>query len=101
MTTTNSTYDFFWKPENNRVHPSTLDSKSMSVELPEGLTPWEAFTQAREQCALVPFGTGRTGIHQVQNDDGIWNRIGSNRREKSTWEFTSWDDLEAAELATA
>lgn len=103
MTTTiTTTYDFFWKPENNRVHPSTLASKSFSVELPEGLAPWDAITQGREVAPLrLPLGSARTGIHEIQNDEGVWTRTSTNRRENSTWEFTSWDDLDAAELASA
>lgn len=100
MTNTANTtqrFDFFWKPESNRVHPSTLPSNEMSIELPEGLEPWEAITAGREQVFTLPLGSGRTGIHEIQNDDGVWTRVGSNRREKSTWTFASWDDLAAEE----
>ena len=90
-------YDFFWKPESNRVHPSEIDSKCVSVELPAGLAPWAALMAAHEQGTLIPFGSARTGIHEVQTDGGIWTRQGCNKREASVWTFASWDDLDAAE----
>lgn len=98
MTSTTAA-DFFWKPESNKVHPSTLPSNSQTVEVPVGLSPWEMVTFAREAGANISLGSSRTGVHEIQTDEGIWTRTSANRRAKSDWSFITWDDLEANEAA--
>ena len=83
--------DFFWKPENNRVSPSEMPSKEIRCDLPLGLSPWEMICAARELGARVALGTFRTGVHEIQTDEGIWTRQGPNRREHSSWTFEAWE----------
>jgi hypothetical protein len=97
MTTTAATVDLFWYAESNRVEPSSQPALHARAEVPAGLEPWEMILAARGAGHRVSLGSSRTGVHEVQTDDGVWQRIGANRRERSTWVFNTWDELATAE----
>lgn len=94
MTTT--AHIFFWT-ENNRVHPHTLPMRFVDIECEAGLTPWEMIEEARRQGRYLPKGSRRCGVGEIQTDEGIWTRVGTNKAEKTEWSFESWEDIEARE----
>lgn len=89
-------YAFFMRPESNRVHPSTITPYYIIANLPAGLEPWDAVLAARSAGHSIPLGSSRTGVEEIQNDDGTWFRKGTNRRDKSTWTFESSDEFDAS-----
>jgi hypothetical protein len=99
MTTT--TANFFFLAESNRVHPSQLPARSATAQVPSGLTPWQMISIVREQGLALPLGSARTGVHEIQTDEGVWTRLSANRRERSEWTFRNWFELETAEALEA
>ena len=91
--------DIFVWAENNRVHPLSQPAKVVSVIAPAGLTAWEYVEAARAQGHNIPKGSGRCGVREVQTDDGVYTRVGSNRQADSVFEFQTWEQIEADEVA--
>ena len=94
-----SRVDIFYWTENNRVHPLSLPGKCVTIEAPAGLAAWDYVEEARAQGHNIPNGSSRCGVREIQTDDGIWNRVSSNKQARSLFEFKSWDDLEAEDAA--
>ena len=107
----NIRFDFFFRAETSKASLKGMTyveywtergSKMISVDLPADTTLAEAMIAGR--AAGVPKGSHRSGCFQVQTDLGIYSsthefgrRIDPNR--PSTFTFSTWEQLEAEELA--
>jgi len=94
---TTDSYTFFSRPENNDASKRILGGQTFHG-IEAGLAPWDALLAVNETygSGALALGTGRTGIEEVQTDEGYWTRTSSNRRERSTWTFTTWAEYDAA-----
>ena len=94
----------------NKVESKMMSSanvRSVSVEVAADATPAEMIAAALAAGASI--GTSRTGIYEIQTDDGIWTRTDKAIRcfERINGEivvskkfaFKSWEQLEAEEEA--
>jgi hypothetical protein len=104
--TTAGRWDFFWYPETNArpwAEQVERGANRMAMLLPNNTDIKDALAMARANG--MPKGSQRSGCFEVQNDNGIWQREGAGRMDFSTprkaakVRFTSWDELEAKELA--
>ena len=98
-------WDFFFRTESN--HHSVDDDanrRSISVTLPADLSLRDALAIAIVSTP-VPIGSYRTGVHEVQNDLGIYQQTNGRRfsfttaRRAATTTFRTWDELEAEEVS--
>lgn len=95
-------WDFFYRPESHRVHPSELTPYCYQFELPADTTLADALKYAHANG--MPRGSARGGCFEVQNDLGIhWHRdyqridLSTPKRAANVI-FKTWEQLEQEEL---
>lgn len=94
-------FDIYYLTENNRVDPRSLPAKCVTVEAASDIDVNDLIRDMINR-KVIAKGSGRCGVTEVQSDAGIYQRVGGNghaRGKSSRWDFKSWDDLEAEELA--
>lgn len=97
--------DIFFRRENKKFDPENIFTYRFFVDYPVD-TP-AAVQRILDMAAerRICRGSARSGIFQVQTDDGIWTHINERRIDFSTPRraanvtFQSWEELEAAERA--
>lgn len=100
------TADLFMHTETNArpwdVHVAQSAGRELRVEVPDDATVDEILAVAH--AAGMPKGSSRSGVFQIQTDNGIFQHADARRRERgygrittATSIFQTWAELEASE----
>lgn len=97
--------DIFFRRESRQFKPESIYTYRLNVDFPVN-TP-QAVQRIMDIAAAqrISRGSARSGIFQIQSNDGIWTHRNERRIDLSTPRraalvtFQTWDELEAAEAA--